>query len=298
MAVDLGVLGISRLGGLIIRPFRVLIWVRRVSDSSCSITLENSLTVLSIASSLDFRTHKTLYHFQAQQISDDLVNNPPQVVVQQATPTSSTQVRVSEQRSPQISPQKSSSSIKWQSPSNSTNAAAHRPWVGSTLEPKKFKPIKVDNWGIFLLSRLQTYFQKKEYTDLTLRFPSKNAQIKVHKLVVNACTDYFIKAADLGLIQDGIYDMPPTLLPEYVAPIIRFMYTGRLDLKSHMFEKMKATSTTLGMSVLTKLLDAQINAPPEVLANAQQQKKPRRMDPVRQIKQIKKIGNVQFDFFS
>ena len=119
----------------------------------------------------------------------------------------------------------------------------------------------------------------------------------MHKLVVNACTDYFIKAADLGLIQDGIYDMPPTLLPEYVAPIIRFMYTGRLDLKSHMFEKMKATSTTLGMSVLTKLLDAQINAPPEVLANAQQQKKPRRMDPVRQIKQIKKIGNGQFYFF-
>ena len=123
---------------------------------------------------------------------------------------------------------------------------------------------------------------------MTLRFPSKNAQIKVHKLVVNACTDYFIKAQDLGLIQDGVYDMPGTLLPEYVAPIIRFMYTGRLDLKSHMFEKMKATSTTLGMSVLTKLLDAQLNAPPEVLANAQQ-KKQRKIDPVRQIKQIKKI---------
>ena len=201
-------------------------------------------------------------------------------MVQQATPTS--QVRVSDvkQEQVQISPQKSS--IKWQSP----NVTA-RPWVGSTLEPRKFKPIKVDNWGIFLLSRLQAYFQKKEYTDMTLRFPSKNAQIKVHKLVVNACTDYFIKANDLGLINDGIYDMPSTLLPEYVAPIIRFMYTGRLDLKSHMFAKMKETATTLGMSVLTKLLDAQMNAPPEVLASAQ--KKRRQVDPVRQIKQIKKI---------
>ena len=139
------------------------------------------------------------------------------MVVQQATPTS--QVK---QEQVQTSPQKSS--IKWQQSPNVTSTA--RPWVGSTLEPRKFKPIKVDNWGIFLLSRLQAYFQKKEYTDLTLRFPSKNAQIKVHKLVVNACTDYFIKANDLGFINDGIYDMPPTLLPEYVAPIIRFMYTG------------------------------------------------------------------------
>ena len=206
-------------------------------------------------------------------------------MVQQATPTS--QVRVSELKQEQVSISPQKSSVKWQ---NSANT--HRPWVGSNLtvqtEPRKFKPIKVDNWGIFLLSRLQAYFQKKEYTDLTLRFPTKNAQIKVHKLVVNACTDYFIKAQDLGLIQNGVYDMPSTLLPEYVAPIIRFMYTGRLDLKSHMFEKMKATSTTLGMSVLTKLLDAQLNTPPEVLANAQKKQR-RSIDPVRQIKQIKKI---------
>ena len=27
---------------------------------------------------------------------------------------------------------------------------------------------------------------------MNLRFPARNAQIKVHKLVVNACTDYFL----------------------------------------------------------------------------------------------------------
>jgi hypothetical protein len=48
---------------------------------------------------------------------------------------------------------------------------------------KTFKPIRVDNWGIFLLNRLQNYFQKKEHCDLTIRFPTKNAQIKVHMLV-------------------------------------------------------------------------------------------------------------------
>ena len=54
-----------------------------------------------------------------------------------------------------------------------------------------------------------------------------------------------------------------------------------------MFSKMKETATILGMSVLTKLLDAQLNTPPEVLASAQRKKRPN--DPVRQIKQIKKI---------
>ena len=51
---------------------------------------------------------------------------------------------------------------------------------GKQETPKKnFQPIRVDNWGIFLLSRLQNYFTKKELCDLTLRFPAQNAQIKV-----------------------------------------------------------------------------------------------------------------------
>ena len=52
--------------------------------------------------------------------------------------------------------------------------------AGKQETPKKnFQPIRVDNWGIFLLSRLQNYFTKKELCDLTLRFPAQNAQIKV-----------------------------------------------------------------------------------------------------------------------
>ena len=40
-----------------------------------------------------------------------------------------------------------------------------------------------------------------------------------------------------------------------------------------MFAKMKETATVLGMSVLTKLLDAQLNTPPEVLASAQKKRR-------------------------
>lgn len=75
----------------------------------------------------------------------------------------------------------------------------------------------MDNWGIFLLARLQSYFQKKEKCDLTLRFPHANSQIKAHSLVVDACTEYF---AD-KVVDGGGVDMPEDLLPEAVAPIIR-----------------------------------------------------------------------------
>ena len=46
---------------------------------------------------------------------------------------------------------------------------------------------------------------KARYVMLTVmifaRFPDKNAQIKVHKLVVNACTEFFLNA---GLCGEGV----------------------------------------------------------------------------------------------
>ena len=60
---------------------------------------------------------------------------------------------------------------------------------------------------------------------------------------------------------DGCIDMPVKYTPETVAPIIRFMYTGKLDLKGEgMFAKLRQTANSLDMSVLTKLMDAQLDA--------------------------------------
>ena len=122
---------------------------------------------------------------------------------------------------------------------------------------KNYQPIRVDNWGIFLLSRLQNYFTKKELCDLTLRFPAQNAQIKVrpcisfskigrcrllplaarrlgkfrpslrpqvHKLILNACTEYFARLETAGEGaggEQGHLDMPANFTPEALAPIIR-----------------------------------------------------------------------------
>lgn len=40
------------------------------------------------------------------------------------------------------------------------------------------KQVRVDNWGVFLLQRLQTFFNKTDYCDLTLQFEG-NVQLKV-----------------------------------------------------------------------------------------------------------------------
>ena len=158
----------------------------------------------------------------------------------------------------------------------------------SAADSKPFKPIRVDNWGIFLLNRLQSYFQKREFCDLTIRFPSKNAQIKVHSLVVNSCTDFFAKMEREGRIMDGVLNLPEEFGPDSVAPIIRFMYTGRLDIKTGMFTRLKKAAELLEMAVLTKLMEAQLNAPPP----SPEGRKKRRFkpdDPLRQMKKIKKI---------
>ena len=160
---------------------------------------------------------------------------------------------------------------------------------------KNYKPIRVDNWGIFLLSRLQAYFQKKEYCDLTLRFPEKNAQIKVHKLVMNACTDFFSQYEKDGKIVDNALDMPANFTPESVAPIIRFMYTGKMELKETSYNNLRETAETLQMSVLTKLMDAQVNTVDTDTAAAD--KKPAKRhssgafddDPVEQMRKIRRI---------
>ena len=166
----------------------------------------------------------------------------------------------------------------------------------SQTPKRNYKPIRVDNWGIFLLSRLQTYFQKKEYCDLTLRFPTKNAQIKVHKLILNACTDFFSQFEKEGKVKDNSIDMPANFTPETVAPIIRFMYTGKIELKESVYEKLRETAETLQMGVLTKLMDAQVNAVPDP-DNMISKKSVKRKsnhdafeeDPVEQMRKIRRI---------
>lgn len=89
------------------------------------------------------------------------------------------------------------------------------------------KQVRVDNWGIFFLQRLQIFFSKTDYCDLTLQFEG-NVQLKVHRLVMNACTEYFTYLEQTcPALEEGTIIMPADLQADVIVPIVNFMYTGK-----------------------------------------------------------------------
>ncbi|KAM3961674.1 centrosome-associated zinc finger protein Cp190 [Aphomia sociella] len=117
------------------------------------------------------------------------------------------------------------------------------------------KQVKVDNWGIYFLQRLKHFFNRTDYCDLTLQFQN-NAQLKVHRLVLNGCTEYFELLERTCEMYEDCLVMPDDLQADVVVPIVNFMYTGQLEFRMDMLEKMYQTSLVMNMPVLTKLLAA------------------------------------------
>lgn len=130
------------------------------------------------------------------------------------------------------------------------------------------KQVRVDNWGVFFLQRLQSFFNKTDYCDLTLQFEG-NVQLKVHRLVMNACTEYFTFLEQTCEMIDEILVMPPDLQSDVILPIVNFMYTGRLEFHVSIFDKLYKAADMMSISILTKLLDAQKAS---LLANRQQKR--------------------------
>lgn len=117
------------------------------------------------------------------------------------------------------------------------------------------KSVKVDNWGVFFLQKLQNFFNKTDYCDLTLQFKD-NSQLKVHRLVLSACTDFFNVLETKYNVTDDILVMPKDLQADVVVPIVNFMYTGTLEFEVSMYAKLLKTAREMNMTVLLKLLDA------------------------------------------
>ncbi|XP_016932160.4 centrosome-associated zinc finger protein Cp190 [Drosophila suzukii] len=117
------------------------------------------------------------------------------------------------------------------------------------------KSVKVDNWGVFFLQKLQNFFNKTDYCDLTLQFRD-NSQLKVHRLVLSACTDYFNVLEQTCEIVDDALIMPNEFQADVVVPIVNFMYTGTLEFELKMYGKLLRTAKEMNMTVLLKLLEA------------------------------------------
>lgn len=119
----------------------------------------------------------------------------------------------------------------------------------------EIKSVKVDNWGVFFLQKLQNFFNKTDYCDLTLQFRD-NSQLKVHRLVLSACTDYFNVLEQTCEMLDDALIMPNELQADVVVPIVNFMYTGTLEFELKMYGKLLRTAKDMNMTVLLKLLEA------------------------------------------
>ncbi|XP_075979882.1 centrosome-associated zinc finger protein CP190 [Anticarsia gemmatalis] len=117
------------------------------------------------------------------------------------------------------------------------------------------KQVKVDNWGIYFLQRLKHFFNRTDYCDLTLQFQD-NAQLKVHRLVLSACTEYFELLERTCEMYEDCLVMPDDLQADVVVPIVNFMYTGHLEFRMDLLERLYQTSQILNMPVLTKLLES------------------------------------------
>ncbi|XP_039442937.1 centrosome-associated zinc finger protein CP190 [Culex pipiens pallens] len=117
------------------------------------------------------------------------------------------------------------------------------------------KSVKVDNWGVFFLQKLQNFFNKTDHCDLTLQF-NDNSQLKVHRLVLSACTDYFNMLESTCEMYDDVLIMPLDLQADVIVPIVNFMYTGTLEFQYGIYEKLLKTAKDMNMTVLLKLLEA------------------------------------------
>lgn len=117
------------------------------------------------------------------------------------------------------------------------------------------KSVKVDNWGVFFLQKLQNFFNKTDYCDLTLQFKD-NSQLKVHRLVLSACTDFFNVLEQRYNVTDDILIMPKDLQADVVVPIVNFMYTGTLEFEMQMYARLLKTARDMNMNVLLRLLEA------------------------------------------
>lgn len=129
------------------------------------------------------------------------------------------------------------------------------------------KQVKVDNWGIYFLQRLKHFFNRTDYCDLTLQFQD-NAQLKVHRLVLSACTEYFELLERTCEMYEDCLVMPDDLQADVVVPIVNFMYTGHLEFKMDLLERLYQTSQILNMPVLSKLLESHRNLAPKAPAHS------------------------------
>ncbi|KAK7080397.1 hypothetical protein SK128_027824 [Halocaridina rubra] len=88
------------------------------------------------------------------------------------------------------------------------------------------RTLKLENWGAYLLQKLKILFDQEEDCDLILKF-SNGEILKAHRLIISTCTS-LLKNNIPSKVKSEI-TLPPELDFASVKPVLRFLYSGHLD---------------------------------------------------------------------
>lgn len=115
------------------------------------------------------------------------------------------------------------------------------------------RSFKVDNWGSLLLQRIQQLYERGEHCDIMLKFHT-GEEIPVHRMVLHACCSFFAVLEGTEALENSTLHLPSELNREALEPVIRFMYTGQLDIGEGSVPTLVTTAQFLDMPLLEQLL--------------------------------------------
>ncbi|XP_066973576.1 serine-rich adhesin for platelets-like [Macrobrachium rosenbergii] len=115
--------------------------------------------------------------------------------------------------------------------------------------------VKLENWASYLLQRLESFFDREEECDVVLKF-SGGQVLKAHRPIISACTSLLSQPKQPQEPESEII-VPPELDYASVEPILRFVYSGRLDVRGSetKLPAIYIASQRLQVSLLTQLMN-------------------------------------------
>ncbi|CAG0893271.1 unnamed protein product [Darwinula stevensoni] len=115
------------------------------------------------------------------------------------------------------------------------------------------KPLKIDNWSSYVLQRLTSLFEEGTKCDASLQL-TDGRTFRAHSLILFACSPYFDNSYQR--LKDGtsLYHLPAEADEESLTAILRFMYTGKLDIRDETYDRIHELAKLLQINILVHFL--------------------------------------------
>lgn len=135
---------------------------------------------------------------------------------------------------------------------HSTSAAV--PVVAVPFSSQQPSFLKVDTWGEYILQNLEILYKKEMYCDFILKFHGGEV-LKVHRVILLTCTSLLSETDAMEGKSELL--MPADLNFASVEPVIRFVYSGYLEIQKSDSEmtSVYAAAKRLKVPLLTNVMD-------------------------------------------